>query len=163
VIRVLLVDEDVLVRSGLRMTLAAAEEIEVVGEAVDATVVGDDDDALGHERRNRNAKPPVAPAGQRTPPDVGDGEKERQRNYPVEGAKGACRCRQRWVCHSGSITVDDCAVHERRCCFPYKVGAGRFRAPSLSQMSARSIASPTLAKVALWKGTTRESGYHMPG
>ena len=57
-IRVLLVDDDVLVRSGPRMTLAAAEEIEVVGEAVDATVVGDDDDALGHERRNRNAKPP---------------------------------------------------------------------------------------------------------
>jgi len=87
VIRVLLVDDDVLVRSGLPMTLAAAEEIEVVGEAVDATVVGDDDDALGHERRNRNAKPPVAPAGQRTPPEVGDGEKERQRDYPVEARK----------------------------------------------------------------------------
>ena len=34
-IRVLLVDDDALVRAGLRMILSSAEEIEVVGEAVD--------------------------------------------------------------------------------------------------------------------------------
>jgi DNA-binding NarL/FixJ family response regulator len=34
-IRVLLVDDDALVRSGLRMMLAGAEQVEVVGEADD--------------------------------------------------------------------------------------------------------------------------------
>ncbi|MFG1991734.1 response regulator [Actinoplanes sp. NPDC048988] len=39
VIRVLLVDDDALVRAGLRMMLAAFDDIEVVGEAVDGTEV----------------------------------------------------------------------------------------------------------------------------
>jgi YesN/AraC family two-component response regulator len=34
-IRVLLVDDDALVRAGLRMILSSSEEIEVVGEAAD--------------------------------------------------------------------------------------------------------------------------------
>ena len=34
-IRVLLVDDDALVRAGLRMILSSSEEIDVVGEAVD--------------------------------------------------------------------------------------------------------------------------------
>jgi YesN/AraC family two-component response regulator len=34
-IRVLLVDDDALVRSGLRMMLAGADSLEVVGEAAD--------------------------------------------------------------------------------------------------------------------------------
>ena len=51
VIRVLLVDDDALVRSGLRMMLAGAAEVEVVGEA---------DDGARRARRRRQA-----PAGRR--------------------------------------------------------------------------------------------------
>ena len=36
-VRVLLVDDDALVRAGLRMILASSEDLEVVGEAVDGT------------------------------------------------------------------------------------------------------------------------------
>ena len=36
-VRVLLVDDDALVRAGLRMILSSSEEMEVVGEAADGT------------------------------------------------------------------------------------------------------------------------------
>src|SRR5215204_5433089 len=54
------------------------------------TAIGRHERSLGRERNDGETQPPVAPAGERAPPDVADGKDERDGYRSVSEPKGAC-------------------------------------------------------------------------
>jgi hypothetical protein len=79
---------------------------ETILQSAERTVpaVCSDERALDHECSDSNVQPPVTPTGQRTPPDVTDGEEERDGDEAMNGAKSACRRRQLRLGHAREST-----------------------------------------------------------